>query len=52
MLREARSRPKSTRLSNRAQEPGGQPLDLTLPGNDSKQLAEREKAAYAVNFRD
>ena len=50
--RSSRSRPKSTRLSNRAQEPGGQPLDLTLPGNNSKQLAEREKAAYAVNFRD
>jgi hypothetical protein len=31
-----RSRPKSTHLSNRAQEPGGQPLDLTFPGNDSE----------------
>ena len=30
-MRSSRSRPKSTRLSNRAQEPGGQPLDLTRP---------------------
>jgi hypothetical protein len=34
--RSSRSRPKSTRLSKRAQEPGGQPLDLTLPGNNSE----------------
>ena len=32
--RSSRSRPKSTHLSDRVQEPGGQPLDLTLPGND------------------
>jgi hypothetical protein len=30
-MRSSRSRPKSTRLSDRAQEPGGQLLDLTRP---------------------